>query len=67
MFAGKVKDGGVVSTTVIVCNAVATFPQPSVALHVRVMIFVPPQLLLTESLKLSVVELQPSVAVGTPV
>src|SRR5215467_13786362 len=31
------------------------------------MIFVPPQLLLTESLKLTVVLLQPSVTVGTPV
>jgi hypothetical protein len=65
--AGRIKDGGVVSITVIVCNAVATLPQESAALHVRLIIFVPPQLLLTESVKVTVVVLQPSVTLGTPV
>lgn len=52
---------------VIVCKALAKFPHASVALQVRLMILVPPQLLLTESVKLTVVVLQPSVTVGTPV
>jgi predicted RecA/RadA family phage recombinase len=66
-FAGNVNVGGVVSITVIICIAVATLPQPSAALHVRETIFVPPQLLLTESLKVTAVALHVSVTVGTPV
>jgi uncharacterized protein YsxB (DUF464 family) len=38
-----------------------------VAFHVRLMIFVLPQLLLTESLNVTVVALQPSVTVAAPV
>ena len=67
ILAGRINDGGVVSITVIVCIAVDTLPQASLALHVRLIIFVPPQLLLTESVKLTVVALQPSVTMGTPV
>src|SRR6266702_4562409 len=47
---GQMMVGGVVSRTVIVCTQAALLPQPSVAIQVRVIIFVPPQLLLTESL-----------------
>src|SRR6266540_1567963 len=42
-------------------------PQASVAVQVREITFVPPQLLLTESLKLMVTEPQPSVPVAVPV
>jgi hypothetical protein len=47
---GKVRLGRVVSRTVIVCTAVCTFPQASVAVHKRLITLVPPQLLLTLSL-----------------
>ena len=33
--------GGVISWTLIVCEAVEAFPQPSVAVHVRVTLYVP--------------------------
>ena len=66
-FAGSLSAGGVVSTTVMLWRALALLPHWSVALQVRVITLVPPQLLLTESLKLIVTEPQPSVAVATPV
>src|SRR5437899_3282745 len=59
--------GGVMSRTVMVCRAEALLPQLSVAVQVRAMTLVPPQLLLMESLKVMVTALQPSVAVATPV
>jgi hypothetical protein len=49
-FDGQMMLGGVVSRTVMVCTQLAAFPQPSIAVHVRAMIFDPPQLLVTESL-----------------
>ena len=42
--------GGVVSLSVMVWIQLALLPQASVAVHVREMIFEPPQVLLTESL-----------------
>src|SRR6266853_4438467 len=65
--AGQVIVGGVVSRTVMVCTHLAVLPQASVAVQVRAMTLVPPQLLVTESLKLMLTELQPSRAVATPV
>src|SRR6266568_9252179 len=59
--------GGVVSRTVIVWMQLLLLPQASVAVQVRAMTLVPPQLLVTESLKLMLTELQPSSAVATPV
>jgi hypothetical protein len=47
---GKLSAGGVVSRTVIVCTHRAVLPQSSVAVQVRKVTLVPPQLLLTESL-----------------
>jgi hypothetical protein len=49
-FVGQIMLGGVVSRTVMVCTQLAEFPHPSIAVQVRAMIFVPPQLLVTESL-----------------
>src|SRR4051812_46680062 len=43
--AGAVMDGAVLSRTVIFCKAVALLPQPSVAVQVREINLVPPQLL----------------------
>src|SRR6266481_3256252 len=43
------------------------FPHESVALQLRRMIFVPPQLLLTESVNVTVTAPQPSCAAATPV
>src|SRR5436309_12018644 len=43
--------GGVMSRTVMVCRAEALLPQLSVAVQVRAMTLVPPQLLVTASLK----------------
>src|ERR1043165_8339913 len=57
---GVVMAGGVVSRTVMVCSAFEPLPQASVAVQVRKITFAPPQLLLTESLKLMVTELQVS-------
>src|SRR5258707_1055919 len=65
--AGAVIEGGVISRTVIVCTALALLPQASVAVQVRAMTLVPPQLLVTASLKLMVTALQPSEAEATPV
>jgi hypothetical protein len=48
--AGGVIVGGVVSRTVIIWTALAALPQPSVAVQVRVMTLVPPQLLVRASL-----------------
>src|SRR6266571_3972658 len=59
--------GGVVSRTVIVWMQLFLLPQASVAVQVRAMTLVPPQLVVTESLKLRLTELQPSSAVATPV
>src|SRR5437899_1055472 len=64
---GAVTVGGVVSRTVMVCRAEALLPQASVASQVRAMTLVPPQLLVTESLKVMITALQPSVAVAIPV
>src|SRR5437867_7775897 len=65
--AGAVMVGGVVSRTVMVCTPEATLPQPSVAVHRREMILLPPHVLLTESLKEIVTAPQPSLAVAAPV
>src|SRR2546426_1091350 len=66
-FAGSLSAGGVVSTTVMLWRALALLPHWSVAVQVRAITLVPPQLLLTESLKLIVTEPQPSGAVAGPV
>jgi hypothetical protein len=50
MSAGQLITGGVVSRTVIVCAHRDTFPQSSVAAHVRIMTIVPPQPLIVRSL-----------------
>src|SRR5215472_6178259 len=65
--AGAVMVGGVVSRTVMVWTALALLPQASVAVQVRAMILVPPQLFVTTSLYVMETALQPSVAVATPV
>src|SRR5438067_1956478 len=64
---GQIMEGGVVSRTVMVWTQLLLLPQVSVAVQVRQRVRVPPQLLLTESLKLIVTEPQPSVAVAAPV
>src|SRR5260221_9060893 len=64
---GAVMVGGVISRTVMVCKAVALLPHASVAVHERLITLVPPQLLLTTSLKLIATALHPSVAMATPV
>src|ERR1041384_2439993 len=64
---GGVRMGGVVSRTVMVCSAFVLLPQASVAVQIREMTLAPPQLLLTESLKLMFTKLQLSCAVATPV
>src|SRR6266581_3015628 len=66
-FGGQVMTGGVVSRTVMVWMQLLLMPQASVAVQVRAMTLVPPQLLVTESLKLMLTEPQPSRAVATPV
>src|SRR5512146_1208164 len=65
--AGAVIVGGVVSLTVMVWTALALLPQASVAVQVRAITSVPPQLFVTASLKVIVTELHPSCAVATPV
>src|SRR5206468_3711299 len=47
---GAVIEGGVMSRTVMVCKADALLPQASVAVQVRKISLVPPQVLLTTSL-----------------
>src|SRR5258708_39306258 len=64
---GQVMAGGVVSRTVIVWMQLDLLPQASVAVHVRAMTSVPPQLLVATSLKLKVTAPHPSCAVATPV
>src|SRR6516162_9236440 len=64
--AGAVIVGGVVSWTVRVWTALAVLPQASVAVQVRVITLVPPQLSTTASLYPTLTELQPSCAVATP-
>jgi len=48
--AGQIRLGLVLSTTVIVWTQLELFPQPSVAVQVRAITFVPAQLFVTESL-----------------
>src|SRR6266581_2701357 len=64
---GQLIVGGVVSRTVMVWRQLLLLPQASVAVQVRAMTLVPPQLVVTESLKLRLTEPQPSRAVATPV
>src|ERR1051326_4113820 len=59
--------GGVVSRTEMLCKQLAVFPQPSVAVQVRVITLLEAQILLTASLKLTVTALQESWAVAVPV
>src|SRR5438045_6629111 len=66
-FVGRVKAGGVVSRTVIVCTPLVLLPQESVAVQRRVISRVPPQALVTVSLKLIVTAPQLSWAVAVPV
>src|SRR5262245_36929327 len=66
-FEGATIVGAVVSRTVINCVPVVVLPQASVALQIREISFAPPQLLLTESLKVTVTLPQPSCAVAVPV
>jgi hypothetical protein len=57
--------GGTVSSTLIVCDAVAVFPQPSFAVHVRVMLYsFGHEPLVVTSAKVKVGTAQLSVAVG---
>lgn len=67
MSVGTIKLGGVVSLIVIVWMRLVVLPHSSVAVHVRKMTFVPAQLLLTESLKLTLGVPQESCALATPV
>ena len=48
-FDGNVSVGFVISRTVMVCTQLALLPQASVAVHVRAITLVLPQLLVTES------------------
>src|SRR2546422_8489297 len=64
---GQLIVGGVVSRTVMVWTQLLLLPHWSVAVQVRAMSLVPPQPLLTESLKLTFTKPQPSWAVATPV
>src|SRR5437899_12146565 len=66
-FVGQVMTGPVVSRTVMVWTHEAKLPQASVAVQVRAMIFVPLQLLVTESEYITVTGLHVSLAVATPV
>src|SRR6266550_1687247 len=66
-FAGTTRLGRVVSLRVSVWTQLLVFPQASVASQRRLMIIAPPQVLLTESVKVTVTGPQPSVAVATPV
>src|ERR1041384_5015073 len=64
---GQVITGGVVSRTMIVCTRLDLLLQVSVAVQVRAITLVLPQLVVTRSLKPIVTWLHPSVAVATPV
>src|SRR5438093_10517298 len=59
--------GGVVSRTVMVCTQLALLLHASVAVHVRAMTLVTPQLVVTSSVVRIVTLPQPSCAVATPV
>src|SRR5690242_19755426 len=59
--------GAVVSRTVMVCVQLDWLLHPSVAIHVREMTNVFPQFVVTESLNVTLTELQASVAVAVPV
>jgi len=65
--AGKVNDGGVVSTTVIVWSKDVAFPHASVAVQVRVIVSVLPQLAADTSLKVIATVPQVSAPVAEPV
>src|ERR1043166_6849224 len=67
MSPGSRSDGAVVSRTVIVCNPLALLPQPSLAVQVRVMILLPPQLLEIESEYVTVTLLHASWPLAVPV
>src|SRR5437667_122915 len=64
---GQLIVGGVVSRTVMVWTQLVLLPQASVADQVRAITLVAPQLLVIESLKLTLTEPQPSWAVAAPV
>src|SRR5437899_406404 len=66
-FCGQWMTGAVVSTTVIVWTPFVLFPQASVAVQVRLITLVPPQLLFTASRKLIDTAPHPSCAVAIPV
>src|SRR5205823_11378543 len=66
-FVGSVKAGGVVSRTVMVCTQLALLPQESVAVQRREITRLPPQALVTVSLKLTTTEPQLSWPVAVPV
>ena len=66
-FGGQTRLGGSVSLTVMVWTQIVALPQPSVAVHMREITFVPPGPFVTESPKLTVTKPQSSCAVATPV
>src|SRR5262245_13646673 len=65
-FGGQVITGGVMSRTVSVWTQLALLPQRSVAVQVRAMTTVLPQLVVMTSLKVTVAAPQRSVAVAMP-
>src|SRR5207247_5790800 len=67
ILVGQIRLGRVVSRTVMVCTQLLLLPQASVAVQVRAITLVPPQLLVTESLYRILTWLQVSCAVATPV
>jgi hypothetical protein len=67
VLAGQLIDGGVASTTVMVCVQLNEFPQSSVAVHVLVMVSVFPQPAAELSENVIVAVPQPSVPVAVPV
>src|SRR5438067_12891989 len=69
MFAGQVITGGTVSSILTLRSSHVLFPQPSVAVHVRVMFVLPVQLVVpnTSTKLMLVTPLHVSVAVATPV
>src|SRR6266536_4145885 len=64
---GSVRDGGVVSRTVIVWTQALVLPQESTAVQRREITLVPPQALVTVSLKLTTTEPQLSWPAAVPV
>ncbi len=69
MLAGQVITGAVTSWMVIVCVQLLALPQPSVAVHVLVIIELPPQLpgVVTSEELIMIAPVQLSVAVAVPV